>query len=56
MVNGLIIGTEIPEGEHTVVFEYQDPSYVIGLIITGLTVLILIIFNFYNLRDKSRKL
>lgn len=42
MVNGLIMGTEIPAGEHTIVFQYQDPAYGIGLAITTLTVLILI--------------
>lgn len=43
MVNGLIMGTKIPKGEHVVVFEYEDPAYYIGYTITGTTIVMLII-------------
>lgn len=41
MVNGLIMGTSIPMGEHTVVFEYEDPAYYIGYGVTLITVVAL---------------
>lgn len=41
MVNGLIMGTSIPMGEHTVVFEYKDPAYYIGYGVTLITVVAL---------------
>lgn len=41
MVNGLIMGIEIPEGQHTVVFTYRDPSYAAGALVTGVTVVVL---------------
>ena len=41
MVNGLIMGIEIPEGKHTVVFTYRDRSYEAGAAVTGVTVIVL---------------
>lgn len=43
MVNGLIMGTEIPGGEHVVVFKYEDPAYYIGNTVTAVTVVALIV-------------
>lgn len=54
MVNGLIMGIEIPAGEHTLVFQYQDPAYGTGLAITTLTVLILLIYS-YAVRKHKRE-
>ncbi len=42
MINGLIMGVEVPSGEHTVVFKYFDWFYVIGSVLTALTVGLLI--------------
>lgn len=44
MVNGLIMGVEMPAGHHTVVFTYHDVSYVIGAAITLFTVIVLLFF------------
>ncbi len=42
MINGLIMGVEVPSGEHTVVFKYFDWFYVIGSVLTALTAGLLI--------------
>lgn len=42
MVNGLIMGTEIPAGRHKVVFTYNDSSYAIGYSITAVTIIVLL--------------
>ena len=43
MINGLIMGVEVPSGEHTVVFKYFDWFYVIGSVLTVLTAVLLIV-------------
>ncbi len=43
MINGLIMGVEVPSGEHTVVFQYFDWFYVIGLVLTALTAVLLVV-------------
>lgn len=43
MINGLIMGVEVPSGEHTVVFKYFDWFYVIGSVLTLLTAVLLIV-------------
>ena len=53
MVNGLIMGTAIPAGEHTVVFRYSDPWGIAGICITLLTVLSLVCVVFIDKRRKK---
>ncbi len=43
MVNGLIMGTNIPKGAHMVVFKYHNNAHVIGCLITGITIITLIL-------------
>lgn len=42
MVNGIIMGTYIAEGEHEVKFQYMDYSYLIGMLITIITIICVI--------------
>ncbi len=39
VVDGLLVGTELPAGEHTVTFRYRPPHLGLGLVLTGLGVL-----------------
>lgn len=55
MVNGLIMGTQIPQGVHTVVFKYHDNSYVIGYLITGATIVTLIVCYIVSRRKKKKE-
>lgn len=53
MVNGLIMGTRIPAGEHTVTFYYHDNASIVGICITGATIIILVCCYILG-RRKSR--
>lgn len=54
MVNGVIMGTDIPKGEHTVVFVYDNPCYKIGYSITTATCVVLI-FGYITSCCRRRK-
>ncbi len=55
MVNGVIMGTPVPAGEHTVVFRYRDNSYVIGFTVTGITIVVLISCYVISRRRHNKK-
>lgn len=58
MVNGLIMGTDIPKGEHTVVFLYDNPFYRIGYLITAATCVMLIcgyVISIYRRRKRKKE-
>lgn len=42
IVNGLIMGCYVPSGSHLIEFKYYDQSYVIGLIVSALSLLYVI--------------
>lgn len=53
MVNGLIMGTAIPAGEHTVVFRYCDSLNIVGICVTGVTFIALVCVVFVKRRRKA---
>lgn len=55
MVNGLIMGTDIPEGEHTIVFEYEDSAYYIGFGVTLVTVAALAVSGIVSWQISRRR-
>lgn len=55
MVNGLIMGTSIPMGEHTIVFEYEDPAYYIGFGVTLITVAALAVSGIVSWQISRRR-
>lgn len=52
LVNGLIMGVELPEGEHRIRFSYWDSSYVIG---KGITFATLVSFFAYLMFERKKK-
>lgn len=55
MVNGLIMGTDIPRGVHTVVFKYHNNAHVIGCLITGITVVMLVAYCVVSSRRRKKQ-
>ena len=55
MVNGLIMGTSIPMGEHTIIFEYEDPAYYIGFGVTLVTVAALAVCGIVSWQISRRR-
>lgn len=53
MVNGLIMGTVVPAGEHTVVFRYSNSWGIVGICITLFTVLSLVCVVFVKRRKET---
>ena len=52
MVNGLIMGVQIPAGNHEIKFVYQENSYLIGAGITFITYISLVAAYFVERRRK----
>ena len=52
MVNGLIMGVQIPAGNHEIKFVYQENSYLIGAGITFITYVSLVAAYFVERRRK----
>ena len=48
-VNGLFRGLYLPEGAHTVVFTYTPASVTIGLLVTGASLLITLVWGAFSL-------
>ncbi len=55
MVNGLIMGLALPEGEHTVKFVYHDNAYMIGNIITIVTLASFLAYIIVSRRKRKDK-
>lgn len=53
MVNGLIMGTAIPAGEHTVVFRYCDSLNIVGVCVTAFTFIAVVCVAFAKRRRKA---
>ncbi|MCM1244891.1 MAG: YfhO family protein [Roseburia sp.] len=54
MVNGLIMGTEIPKGEHVVIFKYEDSACYIGYAVTTTTVVLLVVVGIASWQKRRR--
>ena len=52
MVNGLIMGAQIPEGNHEIRFVYHEDSYLIGFCITFITYAVLVAAYFVERKRK----
>lgn len=52
LVNGLIMGVELPKGEHEIRFSYWDPSYLAG---KGITLVTLLCFLGYLIWERKKK-
>ncbi|MEO8361239.1 MAG: YfhO family protein [Vicinamibacteria bacterium] len=52
--NAIFVGTEIPAGRHTVELRFLPTTAVAGLAVTGLTVLLLLLWFFANASGRAR--
>lgn len=54
-VNNLIQGVFVPEGEHTIKFEYEPVDFYVGAVLTGIGLAVCIVIIIKDMRNTKRK-